>query len=500
MTTSTFLPDAAEMRSYDAFTIAGGISSHTLMERAGKGCARHLMVKEQRFLKRARITICCGPGNNGGDGFVIARVLRQHRYRVTVIGVDKKNIFLYDTKHQPKKITTHEAHAILRQSEVVIDALLGTGQRAAPRTTIKTLTELIQTTNSARQKFIVSIDIPTGMNCSTGEVFTPHIEADLTLTIQFRKRGMAQFPGKAACGRQIIIPIGITAQAPSVFSSFTPQRDAIFPKRITYSHKGTYGSVLVIGGSRNMPGAPTLAAHAAMRAGAGTVTQVVLNRSKEDTPAEIMLHHIESKGGFFQPSHFATLRSTLEKSSTLILGPGLSTNLHTKEFVKKTIRFLERTALPVVIDADGLNALAPLKHTLSLRHSVLTPHPGEAARLLGRTTKAIEADRYDAALTLAKKTGGIIVLKGASTIIASATGGLVHEHASPYLATAGSGDVLSGIIGSLLAQGLTPFQAAATGVYIHAQAGIAAVKKIAGPIIASDIISQLPRVIGIHQE
>jgi NAD(P)H-hydrate epimerase len=500
MTSSLFLPDAAEMRSYDACTIAGGISTHTLMERAGRGCAEYLIAKEKKFSKRSHIVICCGPGNNGGDGLVIARILLKRHYNVITIRTDKNQLYLMSEKQHPKKLSKGEASAFLMQSNIIIDALLGTGQTAAPRAAIKTLTELIQKSNKTKDKFVIAIDIPTGIDCSTGTVFTPHIDADLTLTIQFRKRGMAQFPGKAACGRQVIIPIGITAQAPSLFSSFTPQRDAIFPKRFTYSHKGTFGSVLVIGGSRNMPGAPKLAAHAALRAGAGTVTQAVLNRSEEDTPPEIMLLHVESKRGLFQPSHLATLRSAIEKSSAVILGPGLSTNIQTKEFVRKTVRLLDHTLTPVVIDADALNALAPLKRSLSLKHSVCTPHPGEAARLLGTTTKAIEADRYAAALTLAKKTGGIIVLKGASTIIASATGGLVHEHASPYLATAGSGDVLSGIIGSLLAQGLTPFQAAATGVYIHAQAGITAVKKTAGPIIASDITAQLPRVIGIHQE
>jgi hydroxyethylthiazole kinase-like uncharacterized protein yjeF len=514
-----YLPNAEEMRSFDQHTISNGTSGLQLMERAGAACVKYL-IKEKIITKPSRIVICCGSGNNGGDGLVIARELHNKGFRVSVLLVLSKRYSFENSKNCKKfldikgklfclkgkssndipSINREKASHLIKQSDVIIDAILGNGQTKAANGEIKKFVSLINESKLNVKKKVIAIDIPTGVNSSTGEIYNSYLEASLSLAIEFRKSGMSQYPGKGICGEQVIIPIGINANKKPQFTSFNPKIDTVIPTRRTYSHKGSYGSVFVIGGSLDMPGAPKLSAFAALRSGAGTVTQTVLNKEEEhDCNAEIMLRHLEHSDGVYQLKNRELLFQSIKNSSAIVLGPGLSTKNPIPQLVKKLIAYLISQNKKFVLDADGLNAIAPIRSKISLKNCVLTPHPGEAARLLSTTTNKIEKDRFTAALALANKTEATVILKGASTIIANKHGGFVHEDSSPYLATAGSGDVLSGIVASLMAQGLSPIEAAKTGVFIHAQSGLRAVKKNKGPIIASDIIAQIPSVIGVHQ-
>ncbi len=515
------LPSAEEMKSFDTMTIKGGISELDLMEQAGTALYGALLrVARNKLELEKPVLILVGPGNNGGDGLVIARLLIQNGYNAQIVSVNSKKysdcfqqnierllscikkcglqesslLFSFGktalSKSRPVSISKDALFKIIKESSLVIDALLGIGITGAPKGDIK---EVIDLVNYAKEKpQIVSIDLPSGISADDGQVYAPAISATITLTVELIKRGMVQYPARLNCGAIEAVPCGINIDDRSEFALLTPNSAPRIPKRPLNAHKSNFGKVLVIGGSQNMPGAPVLSAISALKSGTGLVYLATPDSARLSTcPSEIMHVGFKNSDTHFKPKHVDTLITFLDQNPIVVIGPGLGQNKETTEFTLKLLGELQSRELSAVIDADALNIISNSKKQYYCDKWIFTPHPGEAARLLGKKNTDIESNRYDSVRELSLKLQGVTILKGASTIIYHKKSGVVNSTGNPYLATAGSGDVLSGLIASLIAQGLDEFDAAKLGVYIHGLSGDRAFSERPGPMIASDIITYL---------
>lgn len=468
------LVTATQMRELDRQTIQDdGVPQQVLMERAGSGVA---MVVRQRFPNPCRIVYMVGKGNNGGDAQVAARILEKQGYQCTLC-------------------PTFDAEAF-DAAEVIVDGLLGIGARSplSPN-----LVNYITWVN-ALQKPIVAIDIPSGLDADTGISCGAIINATCTVTMAQPKLGLFLGEGPNHCGDICIVDIGIS---PARIAATGIRRDLItptlvashFPPRPKTAHKGDFGHVLIIAGSKDKMGAGLLAAHGALRSGAGLVTYAIPETafSKFDASLpEIMMEAVPDKDtGHWHSTGITKLDELTQGKTAVVLGPGIGTADETRRVVAHV---LEKTTLPIVIDADALNCIAAdpdLMRLLSER-CILTPHPGEMSRLSNTTTDAIQARRLNAAEDFAAAHHSIIVLKGACSIIATAAHTWINPTGNPGMASAGMGDVLAGIIGGLLAQSFTPEAAAYCGVFIHGLAG----DLIAGQgLLASDVANAVPRAI-----
>ncbi len=512
------LPSQDEMRSFDEKTIASGITALDLMERAGEAIFREI---KERFsfelYSNGKVVILAGPGNNGGDGFVIARHMKEHGYEVSVILASHSNyspeliaqlaqfkekdgvIFQYRHAsadvggHAIEQIDDEQISVLISQSALVIDALLGTGQKAAPRGVLGELLVLVETVIASldRKPKVVAVDTPTGVNGDTGAVYNGALRADLTVAVELLKRGMLQYPARRICGEIWCVSIDLRCDK-AVFSLVDGTNVPRLPLRSEESHKGKFGSVLVVGGSEDMPGAPMLSTRASLRLGAGSVVKAHLRGTPVvDMPAEAMLLHLGENDRHYTPRHLSAIESAIIQSNATVIGPGIGTQPETKEFVRSVIEIGKRERKTLVIDADALNCMAQLRvagESIECPGAVLTPHPGEMGRLLGMPTERVQSDRYQAAIKLAEITNATVVLKGASTVIVSGDSGWVNTTGNPWLAVPGSGDVLAGIIAAFIAQGMTPAQAARTAVYFHGQAGDLLEQRGAVPCTANDII------------
>ncbi len=521
------LPSQEEMRQFDADTIASGVSPRELMERAGHSIFIEL---KERFsfelYSNGRILLLVGPGNNGGDGIVIAQHLKSHGYEVTVILASHQDysrelieqvtafIEAEGVVHQfpnqgadingkrPALMSAPDLHACVSDCGMIIDAILGTGQRSSPRGAVA---ELLSEVNSALKPLatrpkIVAVDIPTAVNADTGLVYEGAIAADLTIAIELIKRGMLQYPARSYCGEIWAVPIGLRCSQAAF--SLTPN-DILAPlvSRAFVSHKGNYGSVLVVGGSEDMPGAPLLAARAALRTGAGIVVATHLR----GTPypglfPELMLLHSHDQARHFADRDATLIEENIARFDCIVLGPGLGTERETRAFVCRVIELAAAEKKPLIIDADALNCLAQLRLNGEITKcpgTIMTPHPGEMARLLGITISEVQSDRYSAALKLANLFSCTVVLKGAMSVIVEGNKGFVNTTGNPWLAVPGSGDILSGVIAALVGQGFSLFAAAAAGVSLHAKAGDLLAQRGAVPCLASEIAELIPAVLGI---
>ncbi len=518
------LPAPAEMTSFDQQTIASGISGTELMEKAGKQLYVALEKIDSELLDKS-VVVLVGPGNNGGDGLVIARELQQSGRKVTAILAAARHysadlllqinrflacggsLFFYSGSTElnaPVELLPINAEAIkdiICNSAVVIDALLGTGQGRAPRDVLGELVALLDATKNLLECDFktIAIDLPSGVDADSGRVFTPHVNADLTLTVEVVKRGLLQYPAREACGEIEAVEIGIDCSGSCEFFLLTNETAPRLPARSLAAHKGSFGHVLVVGGSRQMPGAPHLAAMAALRSGTGLVTKTVLDTAVAEFSApELLLCPVVDQQGYFEVGHLSQLMPALEAATCLIVGPGLGRADATVDFVAELVIVAKTLSLPMIIDADGLNCLALLikrGFNKDLSGVILTPHPGEAGRMLDIGATEVQQDRYQAAKQLALRTQAVVALKGAGTVIYVNGHGWVDSTANPYLATAGSGDVLTGIIAALVVQGLTCEQAACLGVFGHGLAGELASQQTGGAIIASDFLQHLPSVL-----
>ncbi|MGI6524895.1 MAG: NAD(P)H-hydrate dehydratase [Bdellovibrionota bacterium] len=502
------LPSQQQMAFLDEKTIASGVSATELMERAGQGVFN---VIAEKFADKRKVCLLVGSGNNGGDGLVVARLMLQGGLVPEVLIAPSTNYspdmrlqldrylkcggraFIYADRNVAsvlhlESLERAAAKEILNSSEVIIDALLGTGQRSAPRGGVGSiLADLFPCTTTAP---IISIDLPSGINGDSGEVYEDALKADLTLCIQLLKRGMLQYPAREYCGEVVVVPIGIAADESEVeYRLLTTNNLSHLPKRVAWGHKKNYGHIFVVAGSRNMSGAGVLAATAALRSGAGLVTKAQLISVTTADPPEIMFYYLDDqKGGIFTSEMAKEIIEQTQRSDVLLIGPGLGEVDSTKSCV---LEVLSKVHSPVVIDASALNSLATAGDLVLPQEAVLTPHTGEAARLLGVSVEDVQRDRYAAASEISEKYKAVTVLKGAGTVIYFAGRGFVSDIANPYLATAGSGDVLAGVIAAFMGQGVSAFEAAKLAVMVHGVAGERAHLKTRGFITASDIIAAL---------
>jgi ADP-dependent NAD(P)H-hydrate dehydratase / NAD(P)H-hydrate epimerase len=444
---------AAEMRAAEERYPNYPDSIPELMERAGAAVAREAMLA----FPAARSFACvCGGGSNGGDGKVAARVLRD----AGLVADETNDVEGYD---------------------VVVDALFGTGFQGEPR---PDAAELIARIDAAGAP-VVAVDVPSGVDASTGEISGAAVEADLTVTFHAPKVGLAVAPGRFHAGRVVVADIGLES-GPTETRRAAPTLLRAIPRRSPGDTKYTSGSVLVVGGQPGMTGAASLTALAAFRADAG---YVVLAVPEESLRAAEMLALEPVKVPWGDADAVEILVAAAERATAVALGPGLGRGPQRKSLVRE---LLERIDLPVVLDADALFELEPVERAAPI---VLTPHAGELGRLLGRDSDEVDAHRLASAREAASRFGAVVLLKGTDTIVASPDGSaVISDYGPPSLATAGTGDVLTGVVAAFLAKGVEPATAAAAAAVAHGLAAASAPNQ--SGLVASDLLGLLPAVLG----
>jgi ADP-dependent NAD(P)H-hydrate dehydratase / NAD(P)H-hydrate epimerase len=504
---------AEQMRQIDRACNQQGISVSTLMENAGKAVAAAAR-DYLGALKKQHIICLIGGGNNGGDGLVAALYLYGLGIKVSVyLCADRSVDDEYLKLVWESGITCVEAKedknlkkldSMLASAACVIDALLGTGKMRPLAGIFKQALEKVNAAKKERKLCIIAVDLPSGMDADTGAIDPACPLADLTVTLAFPKMGLYKFPGAERAGKVKIVDIGIPESlADDVNIELLTKEWAAetLPKRPLNANKGTFGRVLINAGSINYTGAAYLACSGAMRVGAGVVTLATASSLQGIIASKIAeatyLPLPESKPGIVSSEGVEIIRQQCGQYNVLLAGCGLGQNPATVEFLSSLLQ--KKGLPPLIIDADGLNILAMIPNWWQQipDSTILTPHPGEMARLTGLTVDEVQADRMGIAARFAQKWHKTVVLKGAFTVIASADGKCrVGPFANAGMATAGTGDVLAGAIAGLKAQGLEPYDAAALGVYLHGAAGDKIRDELGDAgIITSDLLPALPLVI-----
>ena len=501
-----------EMQALDRRTIIEAhIPSTVLMERAGEGIVRHL---EEHYgpARSKTITIFCGKGNNGGDGLVVARLLHRRRARIHVVLLTSIADLSRDTAAMYRRLvrvtgqaaivrfrSADQARPLLASSDILIDALLGTGLSSVVTGTYREAIELI----NAAGKPVIAVDIPSGLHADTGAILGRAIRATLTITCGLPKLGLYVDAGIDQAGAIRVVDIGIP---PAYVDAIEGQAllltsDSAFqalPERVPSAHKGTFGHAGIIAGSVGKTGAAALAARAALRVGAGLVTVATPSSVNDVLEAKLLeamtMPLPETKARTLARSGLDRVLAFIQARTAVAIGPGLSTHHETVELVQSLMKHLDR---PSVLDADALNALAGRASLLTecTTPPILTPHPGEMARLeVDATTQSVNADRIGTARRFARERGVFVVLKGARTVIARPDGLVaICPTGNPGMATAGTGDVLTGMIVGLLAQRVPAWEAACAATYFHGLAGDLASHHLGqSGMLASDLIAQIP--------
>ena len=500
----------SQMREIDRMTIEGlAIPSLVLMENAGMAIVDEVLERMEK--EPLRITVMCGPGNNGGDGMVAARHLSDRGHEVAVyLGVPRAS-FRGDAKVQLRMLSRlgvevsvlssaasfEKVFGRVSGSDVVIDALFGTG---LTRGLDGYWAECVRIINSC-PGLIISADVPSGLDSEKGVPLGECVTSDATVTFGLPKTGLVLYPGAHFSGDVVVADIGIPRVVVERMdipgSVITPEvLEPVFGERWPDTNKGTYGHLLVCAGSSGKIGAGILAARAALRSGAGLVTLAVpassLHHADASTPEVMAAPLPENSEGAFSAKGLMALREMIAERDALAIGPGISTHPDVAELVKN---LLEDTYFPAVVDADALNVVGTEIEFFRKRGSltVLTPHPGEMGRLLGIETGKVQGDRVGSALSCATRSGCTVVLKGAGTVVAHPDGRFfINGTGNPGMATGGTGDVLTGMIGAILAMGFDPLESALAAVFLHGAAGdLASERTTEHALIASDIIDSL---------
>ena len=484
----TNIYSVAAVREMDRTTIEDhGVPGYTLMTRAGEAAFDAALV---RFRSATSWQVVCGAGNNGGDGYVVARIAAERGIRVSVLTLVDPAGLTGDAA------TAHEdfvsaggkvepwAGNLDAAAGLLIDGILGSGLERAVGGEFARAVEAL----NAHAAPVLALDIPTGIHGDSGAVLGTAVRADLTVTFVGLKAGL--FLGEAPdyCGEVCFAGLDIPASygagiAPALRRVDDAMVAAALPRRRRTGHKGDYGHVLIIGGGEGMPGAVRLAGEAALRAGAGLVSiathpshAAMLVASRP----ELMPHGVATAAG---------LESLLERADVVAFGPGLGRS----DWAQALFGYVATLSLPAVWDADALNLLA--ERPAAMEQRVITPHPGEAARLLGTTAASVQADRPAALDALAQRFGGTVVLKGAGSLVSADPVPYLCMAGNPGMGSAGTGDVLTGIIASLIGQGVPVGDAAAVGVQVHARAGDRAATSGERGLIASDLLAELRRAV-----
>jgi ADP-dependent NAD(P)H-hydrate dehydratase / NAD(P)H-hydrate epimerase len=488
--------EASEMRAVDEWAIErAGVPSLDLMERAGAGLAR----LAADAAGHGPVCVVVGKGNNGGDGLVAARLLREDGHTVRVLAIAPTDELRGDAATSLERLPGAPPEAwdpaALDGAGVVVDALLGTGFEGEPREPVAGAIAAI----NAQPAPVVACDVPSGVNATTGEVEADAVRATVTATFHGPKVGLWVEPGKGHAGVVEVVEIGVPRGAPA------PERAGLISERVLslYPHRARNGSkfdsgvVVVAGGSAGLTGAPTLAARSAQRAGAGYVQVAVpasVRQVVELRLLEQMTRALPDVDGGHTAAGADDLAELAERAGAVVLGPGLGRSEGAVAFAR---RAAAEVPAPLLVDADGLNAHAGALAGLARRDAptVLTPHSAEMGRLLGTSPEEVDRRRLDSARRAAEESGAVVLLKGDDTIVAEPGGRVaISPGASPALATAGTGDVLSGLIGALLAKRLDPFEAASLGALAHGLAARAAAGRLgADHVMAGDVIDSLPQ-------
>ena len=496
-----------QMREMDRRAIQElGVPGLVLMENAGTAVARHTEAV-LRHTGARRVHVVCGTGNNGGDGLVAVRHL-------AAMGVPVTYAIAGDPERMREDAAANLAMArslgiptaaAIPPDAVVVDALLGTGTGGAPRGAVAQAIEAIL----AAGRPVVAVDQPSGVDSDTGQVPGIAVTAEVTVTFGVPKPGLLLYPAARHVGRLVVDPIGMDWSKTGLELSLrwfdsTDARLAA-PRRAEDAHKGAFGHVLIIGGSAGMTGAPVLAARGALRGGAGLVT-VSTPRSIQPVVASHLTEAMYApapEDGRFTPQSLPSMSDALERATVICVGPGIGRHPATGEFVRLLLR---ECPLPAVVDADALWAIADAPEIVAERPAatVLTPHPGEAARLLSTETAAVQADRVQSARRLAARYRAVAILKGARTVVSDGTAlpaattagstpalpASIITTGNPGMATGGSGDVLTGLVGALMAQGVPAYDAACLAAYAHGRAGDLAAQRMGQTALAAGDIAE----------
>ncbi len=489
------LYDAEGMRAIDRWAIEErGVPSLELMETAGRAVAEAVAL----LSPDGPVRVVCGKGNNAGDGLVAARHLVETGYEVEALLLWPAGELSGDAAANLERCEAEEAGddlaARLADSSVVVDAIFGTGFSGEPREPAAAAIDAINRCGAPA----VACDVASGVDASTGEVEGVAVEAAVTVSFHAAKLGHRIAPGKRCTGELRVAPIGIPDGAPAVPAGGVIDTSVLrlAPRRGPQSTKFSSGQVTIAGGSRGLTGAVRMSSQAAIRAGAGYATVAVpadLEQIFEQGQPEVMSVGCPGGDGCLAPGSAKAVVASFERAAAGVLGPGLGRDPGSVELAREVLAAIDA---PLVLDADGLNAFAGEIERIAARRgpTVLTPHAGELGRLLGRSPEHVSAHRLAAAREAARAGDAVVVLKGDDTIVTDGDRVAVNSLAAPALATAGTGDVLSGIAAALLARGLDPFAAACAAVVAHARAGRDAAARLgaAEAVIATDVIASIP--------
>ncbi|MDP3880242.1 MAG: NAD(P)H-hydrate dehydratase [Dehalococcoidales bacterium] len=505
-----------QMRQAERDSARIGLPASQLMENAGKAVADEV----RRILgavNRQCILVLVGPGNNGGDGLVAARHLHDWGARVELYlfgqrspddrsfeMVRERGITCVDAALDKNQ---NRLSSLLETATAVIDAVFGTGKSRSLADNFVAVFERVNETRKKRHALrIIALDLPSGLDADSGSVDAACLYADDTITLGFPKPGLFNFPGAERAGRITVADIGIPAYLAEEEAAELITADwveSVLPGRPLGANKGTFGKVLVMAGSLNYIGAAYLACDGAMRAGAGLVTLATATSLQPVLAAKLTevtyLPLLESSPGIIAAEAAAMINQELKNYDVFFLGCGLGQSPSVRQLVKSVLFRQKPAPARLVIDADGLNTLAKTVRWWQRLpgDAILTPHPGEMARMTGLSIDEVQSDRASITVRLAQQWQKTVVLKGAYTVIASPEGQIrISPAANPGLASAGTGDVLGGVIAALLAQGLNPFDAAACGVYLHGAAGELVRNRLGDTgMIATDLLPALPLAI-----
>lgn len=508
---------AEQMNLIDSEAAKLGMPTEKLMENAGRAVAEEIRLHLGQIMGRS-VLVLVGPGNNGGDGLVAGRYLSEWGAEVTLYLLrkradDDRNLVLARQKDIPVLLAEEDTHLVrldelLASANIVIDAVFGTGRsRTISDIFADALFRIVNAKNKRPEILVAAVDMPSGMDANNGSVDsnTPH--ADLTITLGLPKPGLYNFPGAERAGKVVIADIGIPRHLSDTILTEVITEDwirTVLPARPASAHKGTFGKVMAVTGSINYIGAAYLACMGACRSGAGLVTLGVVKSLQTALAAKLIettyLPLPEAATGVIAAEATTVLEKNLAGYNVLLMGCGLGMHPGTVEFVRSALLEKEMTAdMSLVLDADALNALATLPQWWqSLKgNAILTPHPGEMARLTKAELDEVQQDRLESARGAAAWWKQVVVLKGAYTVIAAPDGRVrINPFACAGLASAGTGDVLAGIIAGMAAQGMEPFDAAACGVYLHCRAAQTAMESMGDTgMLASDLLPLLPGVI-----
>lgn len=492
-----------EMREIDKLTIEHyKIPSEVLMERAALSVSKYVLERQAK-----NIVILAGPGNNGGDGVALGRILKGKVKNIKIFQLFPDDKLSEDCRRQIEIAEKFKISLIknfpsareLQEADLIIDAIFGTGLRRKIEGELAAFINLI----NSMKKNVIAIDIPSGVSSDTGEILGDALRATITVTFGLPKRGHLLFPGREYVGNLFVEDIGFPDElicSDRIKTSLIDKKTALslLPPRPLYSHKGNYGHILVIAGSVGKIGAAKMVAKSALRTGSGLVTLAIpscLSIAFHSYVLEEMIFPLPCNGQTISAKAIEHIGNFItEKTDAIAFGPGVGINGDTEEI----LRFLlGNSQCPLVIDADGITILS--KNMKLLEHAkaktVITPHPGELSRLINISVKEIEKDRIEIARKTAKELNTTVVLKGAPTVISDSDGNVfINTTGNPGMATAGAGDVLTGIITSLIGQKLPPLKASILGVYLHGLSGDIAAKFTGyHSLIASDITDFLPQ-------